>query len=139
MIIKLDTEAVMNNMKELCTQLLGQESYQQLRRCIDEFSVDEPSLQQYESFMEKHQHLQQYEEQGLEPPQNEIDDYEQAELALYDNDLIRRFLHAQRQFTQLHNAISQYFTKTVEYNRLPDAKELKTGGCGCGGNCGGNH
>jgi cell fate (sporulation/competence/biofilm development) regulator YlbF (YheA/YmcA/DUF963 family) len=134
---KLDTTAILEKMEELCTALLKQESYKELRLMIDQFSSDELAIQQYERFMDKQHFLQQKEQQELVLTQVETNDYQQEELALYDNSVIRKFLYAQREFSQLHSLISQYFTRTVEFDRLPKLSELKKDGCGCGGSCGG--
>ncbi|WP_372629984.1 YlbF family regulator [Cohnella sp.] len=139
MVIKLDGDPIMEKMKELCETLLGQAGYKELRDSIDHFASDESSLQQYERFMEKHQHLRHKEDADIELTSEEIADYEQEERALYDNSVIRKFLYAQREFGQLHDKISQYFTKTVELARLPEPGDLKKGDCGCGGSCGSGH
>ncbi|AOZ91917.1 YlbF family regulator [Paenibacillus crassostreae] len=135
-IIKMDSNVVLEKMKELCTDLLQQEGYKEMRQMIDQFASDEQSTKQYEQFIEKHHMMQQKESQGLELTEAEFKDYEQEESDLYKNDVIRKFLYAQREFSQLHSLVSQYFTKTIELDRVPEAKELKKGGCGCGGNCG---
>jgi len=86
--------------------------------------------------MTKHRAVQEKEQQNLELTQAEIEGYQQDEMALYENDVIRRFLYAQREFHHLHHRVSQYLMKTFEYGRLPAPNEWKHGGCGCGGNCG---
>lgn len=139
MIVNLETTAILEKMQELCTALLKQESYKELRLMIDQFASNEPAIDQYERFMEKQQLLHQKEQQELVLTDEEIHDHQQEELALYDNSVIRKFMYAQREFNQMHSLISQYFTKTVELNRLPESSELKKGGCGCGGSCGGDH
>jgi len=129
-------ELVTQKMQELCALLLEQESFKQLRQMIDDFAADEASVAQYEQFMYQHQALQQKEMQDEALSQAEMDEYEQEELALYDNDIIRKFLYAQREFSHMHQTVSNYFTKTVELNRLPEPSDFKKSACGCGGNCG---
>lgn len=137
MVVKMDTNAVLEKMEELCTALLKQEGYKEFRHMINQFASDENAVGQYERFMEKHQSMQQKEQQDMELTQTEINDFDQEERSLYDNSVIRGFLYAQREFSHLHNLVSQYFTKTIELNRLPEPGELKNkGGCGCGGSCG---
>jgi hypothetical protein len=67
--------------------------------------------------------------------------YERAEMQIYDNERIRQFIYAQREFNKLHDLISAYVIGTIELGRLPGKEELNThsGGCGCGGNCGCSH
>ena len=136
MLVKMDTDAIAGQMAELCKGLLEQEGYKAMRDMIDAFAADEDAVAQYERFMEQQQELQQKEEQGQELSPEEASAYEQAELALYGNDVIRQFMYAQREFTNLHQMVSKYVTMTIELDRLPEASELKKAGCGCGGSCG---
>ena len=138
-IVKLNKEPLMSKMQELCTILLQDEGYREMRAMIDEFAADEQATDQYERFMEMHQAMEQKESLDIELLESEIQHYEQAERALYDHPLIRRFLYAQREFSQLHQEISHYFTRSVELNRLPEKKELPKQTCGCGGSCSGGH
>lgn len=69
--------------------------------------------------------MQRKENQGLTLTETEVAEYQQEEAAIYANDVIRKFLYAQREFSQMHSLISQYFTKTVELDRLPESNELK--------------
>lgn len=139
MLVKLDTDAVASKMAELCSGLLEQEGYKAMRDMIDAFAANEDAVAQYERFMEQHLALQQKEELGQELSPEEATAYEQAELALYENDVIRQFMYAQREFSNLHQMVSKYFTMTVELDRVPEMSELKKAGCGCGGSCGAGH
>lgn len=136
MIVKMNTNAVLEKMAELCSALLQQDEYKELRQMIDQFTEDENAIEQYERFLENHRTLQQKDAQGLVRTEAEINDYEQEERALYNNDVIRRFLYAQKEFNQLHNSISKYFTTAIELNKIPETSEMQAGGCGCGGSCG---
>ncbi|MEO2207343.1 YlbF family regulator [Paenibacillus pabuli] len=138
-IVKMDKQAIMLKMEELCSVLLQDEGYREMREMIDQFAADEQATAQYEQFMEKHQALEEKERQHIELLTSEMQVYEQEERALYDHPLIRRFMYAQREFSQMHQQISQYFTKSVELNRLPKAGEVYKEACGCGGNCSSSH
>ncbi|WP_181151091.1 YlbF family regulator [Paenibacillus sp. PCH8] len=105
----------------------------------NEVAADEEATTQYERFMEKHQAIEEKERQTIELLASEIQVYEEEERALYDHPLIRRFIYAQREFSQLRQQISHYFTKSLELNRLPESTELGKEACGCGGSCSGNH
>lgn len=138
MIVKMDTDFVYGKMEELGAGLLEQEAYKELRASIDRFAADSEATAQYERFMELHRVLEEKERQEQETSETEMEIYDRQEQALYENEVIRKFLYAQREFSQLHNLVSQFFMKTVEFNRLPAKKEVAKGGCGCGGNCGGH-
>lgn len=139
MIVKLDTDSIMEQMEELCSGLLQQEAFKQLRSSIDQFAGDGQATAQYERFLEKHRSLEAMDRNNLEPTDEEMQEYDKEESALYDNEVIRKFLHAQREFIHLHDRVSQLFMKSIELNRLPEPKELKKGSCGCGGSCEGKH
>lgn len=139
MIVKLDTDFIMDSMESLCSELLKQSSYKELRQSISAFVTDEASMSQYERFLEHSNALQLKRQQNIELSPSEIESFEQEESALYDNEAIRKFLYAEREFTRLQNLVNLYFSKTLELNRLPLPGELKAGGCGCGGSCGSGH
>ena len=136
MLVKLDTDAVTGKLADLCAGLLEQEGYKSMRKMIDRFAGDVDAITQYERFTERQEALQQKEAQGQEPAPEEISAYEQAELALYENEVIRQFMYAQRELSQLHEMVSKYLSLTIELNRLPEPDELKKAGCGCGVSCG---
>nr|WP_145401275.1 YlbF family regulator [Paenibacillus xylanexedens] len=138
-VVKMDKQIIMHKMQELCSLLLQDQGYQEMRSMIDQFAADEEATEQYECFMAKHQALEEKKRQNIELLESEIKIYEQEERELYDHPLIRRFIYAQREFSQLHQQISHYFTKTVEINRLPEAKESGKETCGCGGSCTNHH
>lgn len=136
-VIKLDTDAVLQHMEQVCHALMGQQVYKELRQMITDFACEDASVVQYEQFMELQQNIQQKEQQGIQPSTQEIDQLEHMELKIYENQVIRQFLYARREITKIHDAVSQYFVKAVELNRLPRREELSLkSGCGCGGNCG---
>ncbi|HIW33771.1 MAG TPA: YlbF family regulator [Candidatus Paenibacillus intestinavium] len=138
MIVTLANQTLTDKMMELCTELLQQESYQSLRAMVDQFVKDEAAIQQYERFLRHQQALEQKEERQQKLTAEEISEYEQEEMALYDNPVIRKYLHAEAEFNKFHRFISQFYMKTIELQRLPELSELKKEGCGCGGSCGGH-
>lgn len=139
MIVKLDTDFIVDKMKALCSELLEQSAYKELRQSIATFVTDEPSMRQYERFMDLSQSLRQKEQQQIELSPAEAAAFESEEQAMYDNPMVRKFLYAEREFNRVHELVNLYFTKTLELNRLPEPGEWKAGGCGCGGNCGSGH
>jgi Protein of unknown function (DUF964). len=138
MIAKINTDAVLDQMKVLCTTLLEQEAYRELRSSIDRFAADSDAVKQYERFLDKHHTLQHKEDNELELEHDELEEYMKEEQALYDNASIRQFIHAQRELSNVHTLVSEYLMKTIELNRLPEPEEHQPKGCGCGGGCG-NH
>lgn len=106
---------------------------------FDEFVSDDEAVSRHERFMEEKNRLRSKQQAGLEWTREEIEAHEQEEYALYENPVIRRFLFAQRELSNLHQQISTYFVKAIELNRLPGPGDFEKGSCGCGGNCGSGH
>ncbi|WP_062106675.1 YlbF family regulator [Bacillus niameyensis] len=137
MMIKLDRDFVSEKMEGFCSELLEQEDFQALREMIENFAADQSAQDQYNQFVDQYEAYQQKDqEMGL--TEEEVAALEQAEMNLYESTVIREYLFAQREFSTIHDLISQYYQKTVELNRLPLPRELKKEGCGCGGACGGH-
>lgn len=139
MIVKLDTDFIMDKMEALCSELLEQISYKELRQSISTFVTDAASMRQYEQFLDLNHNIQLKEQQKIVLSPSEAEAFEQEERALYNNEVIRKFLYAEREFSRLQNLVNLYFTKTLELNRLPEPGELRADGCGCGGSCGSSH
>ena len=55
-VVKMDKEIIMHKMQELCSLLLQDEGYKEMRAMIDQFAADEQATEQYERFMEKIRH-----------------------------------------------------------------------------------
>ncbi|MCM3632758.1 YlbF family regulator [Paenibacillus camelliae] len=137
MIITLANQTLIDKVAELCKELLQQESYKSLRAMINQFVHDEEAVQQYKRFLQHQQELEQKEERE-QLTAEELRSYEQEEMALYENPVIRQYLYAEQEFGKLHRLMSQFYNKTIEFDRLPELSELKKEGCGCGGACGGH-
>lgn len=65
-VVKMDKQIIMHKMQELCSLLLQDEGYKEMREMIDQFAADEQATEQYERFMEKHQALEEKERQNIE-------------------------------------------------------------------------
>lgn len=138
MIVTLANQNLIDKIAELCNEVLQQEAYHSLRAMVEQFINDEEAVQQYERFL-KHQQMLEYKEaQHKQLSAEEISEYEQEELAIYNNPTIRKYLYAEQEFGKFHRLMSQFYTKTIELQRLPQLNELKKEGCGCGGSCGGH-
>lgn len=57
-VVKMDKQIIMHKMQELCSLLLQDQGYQEMRSMIDQFAADEEATEQYECFMAKHQALE---------------------------------------------------------------------------------
>lgn len=139
MIITFDYNEVFNKMSQLCGELLEQESYQKLRAMIDQFLNNEGAMEQYNEFLLMQEQLEHKENEQIPLTSEEIEAYERAEIAIYGNNVIRQYIYAVKEFEKIRHFANSFFTKTIELNRLPQMKELKKNGCGCGGACGGGH
>jgi cell fate (sporulation/competence/biofilm development) regulator YlbF (YheA/YmcA/DUF963 family) len=135
-ITKIDTEEIVQKTEELCQTIIGQNAFQDLRTMIDTFADNQEAIMQYERFMNKQNRLQQKQRTGEQLTQEEIEDFEQEDYNLFQNQTIRQFIYAQKEFERIHSLVSTYVVKSIELNRLPEEADFQSNGCGCGGNCG---
>jgi|SRR5581483_6543129 len=124
--------------KELCQAILDQAELRAARQRIQTFIADEKARTQYESVMARGQALQQKQQQSQPLSGDEISGFEKERDALLSNPVARGFLEAQEELHNVHDAINQYVSKTLELGRLPTDKEMENG-CGDGCGCGHNH
>ncbi len=125
-------EIVDEKMEELCTLLLEQPKYKELKQMIERFDADEPAIRQLEAFGETQQAMQAKERQGQALSREETEHFDREERALYGNAVIRQYLFARQEFANLQRWFGEYLGKTIEAGRLPKPKELPriTHGCG---------
>ena len=127
-----DFNVIIEKTENLCTLLLEQEAYKELRQMIEQFTVDEESNKQYERFVGKEQLRRQKLQQDLALTPEEYDDFNQEERALYENSVIRKYLYARKELDHLQHLIHQYLTKTIDLGRIPRPNEIDKISRGCG-------
>jgi cell fate (sporulation/competence/biofilm development) regulator YlbF (YheA/YmcA/DUF963 family) len=128
---------VIQKTRELCQTILDQPGYQEMRRAIQDFLGHGESVAQYQRLCDKQDVLNEKQEQGLNLTDAEISEFEKEEELFLSNPVAAGFVEAQRQMQNIEKTITQLVRKTFELNRLPEASDLKSGGCGCGsGSCG---
>lgn len=124
MVVKVNTTEMMEKMQEVSSALLKQDDFIQLREMIEEFNKDHESIKQYEEYIARQDSLHQKEQQGVCLSHKETKEFKQKEAALYRNEVIRKFIFAKQEFSKIHELVSQYFVKTIEFNRLPELDEI---------------
>lgn len=137
MTILAEDSAVILKTKELCAQIASDPSFLKLQANVERFLSDDAARLQYQSVHERGEELHHKQHAGVELGASEIREFESARDALFENEIARDFLSAQRELEGLQKEISKYVGGTIELGRLPTAEELADkGGC-CGGNGGG--
>lgn len=135
MSVNLTNDTILSKTEELCQAILDHPSFQELIHMIDTFFATPEAMAQYEQLVNKQRELQAKEQSGEPISRQEIEQFKEEEYLLFQNEIIRQFMYAQKQFEEIHNDISQRVIKTIELGRLPVAEDFNTGSCGCGGNC----
>jgi cell fate (sporulation/competence/biofilm development) regulator YlbF (YheA/YmcA/DUF963 family) len=134
---KPDLAEITLKLEDLCTTILNQPAYKELKKMVEDFLADDNAMKQYNGLFNKQRTLQQRQQSGLQLTQADIDDFEQDRYNLYSNPVTRDFMYAQQEFDKVQSLVGRYLVKTIELDRLPTEEELEdTGGCGCGGSCG---
>jgi len=137
MSIVAEDSAVIVKTKELCAQIASDPSFLKLQADVERFLGDDSARLQYQSVHERGEELHHKQHAGVELGASEIREFESARDALFENEIARDFLSAQRELETLQKEIGKYVGSTIELGRVPTAEELsdKGGGC-CGGGCG---
>jgi len=128
---------VISKTKELCAQIASDPSFLKLQADVERFLSDDSARLQYQSVHERGEELHHKQHAGVELGASEIREFESARDALFENEVARDFLSAQRELETLQKEIAKYVGGTIELGRVPTAEDLEDkGGC-CGGNSGG--
>ncbi|MES2924848.1 MAG: YlbF family regulator [Verrucomicrobiota bacterium] len=123
--------------KELCAQIASDPSFLKLQANVERFLSDDSARLQYQSVHERGEELHHKQHAGVELGAAEIREFESARDALFENEIAREFLSAQRELETLQKEIAKYVGSTIENGRVPTAEDLEDkGGC-CGGHGGG--
>jgi cell fate (sporulation/competence/biofilm development) regulator YlbF (YheA/YmcA/DUF963 family) len=137
MSILAEDSAVIAKTKELCAHIASDPSFIKLQADVERFLADDGARLQYQSVHERGEELHHKQHAGVELGATEIREFESAREALFENEIARDFLSAQRELETLQKQIGKYVGSTIELGRVPTADELADkGGC-CGGGGGG--
>ena len=137
MSIVAEESPVIVKTKELCAQIASDPSFLKLQANVERFLSDDSARLQYQSVHERGEELHHKQHAGVELGASEIREFESARDALFENEVARDFLSAQRELETLQKEIAKYVGSTIELGRVPTAEDLEDkGGC-CGGNSGG--
>jgi cell fate (sporulation/competence/biofilm development) regulator YlbF (YheA/YmcA/DUF963 family) len=137
MSILAEDSAVISKTKELCAQIASDPLFVKLQADVERFLADDGARLQYQSVHERGEELHHKQHAGVELGATEIREFESAREALFENEIARDFLSAQRELETLQKQIGKYVGSTIELGRVPTADELvDKGGC-CGGGGGG--
>ncbi len=137
MSIVAEDSAVIVKTKELCAQIASDPSFLKLQANVERFLNDDSARLQYQSVHERGEELHHKQHAGVELGAVEIREFESARDALFENEIARDFLSAQRELEGLQKLIGKYVGATIELGRVPSAEDLEDkGGC-CGGSGGG--
>jgi cell fate (sporulation/competence/biofilm development) regulator YlbF (YheA/YmcA/DUF963 family) len=138
MSIVAEESAVIVKTKELCAQIASDPSFLKLQAQVERFLSDDAARLQYQSVHERGEELHHKQHAGIELGAAEIRDFENARDALFENEIARDFMAAQRELETLQKEIGKYVGTTIELGRVPTADDLaSTGGGCCGGGGGG--
>ncbi len=132
-----EDSAVISKTKELCAEIASDPSFIKLQADVERFLQDDAARLQYQSVHERGEELHQKQHAGIELGAAEIREFESARDALFENEIAREFLSAQRELEGLQKEIAKYVSSTIENGRVPSAEDLvESGGCCGGGGCG---
>lgn len=132
-----EDSAVISKTRELCAEIASDPLFLKLQASVERFLTDDAARLQYQSVHERGEELHHKQHAGIELGAAEIREFETARNALFENEIAREFLSAQRELEALQKEISKYVSSTIENGRVPSAEDLMESGGGCCGGGGG--
>ncbi len=127
--------SIQAKLEDLCRTIVSDPSFEGARLRVEKFLIDDGAKAQYALVSEAGEHLQHQQTQGMELPEAEVAEFERNREVLLANPVARNFIDAQEEIHELEESIEKFVSKTLELGRLPEASELKGGGCGHGCGC----
>ncbi len=133
-----EDSAVIFKTRELCAEIAKDSTFLKLQADVERFLKDDAARLQYQSVHERGEELHHKQHAGIELAAGEIREFEAARDALFENEIARDFLSAQRELEALQKEIGKYIGSTIENGKVPTAEDLAESGGGCcgGGGCG---
>jgi cell fate (sporulation/competence/biofilm development) regulator YlbF (YheA/YmcA/DUF963 family) len=130
--------SVIEKTKELCAEIVADPTFRQHQASVERFLADDAARLQYQSVHERGEDLANKQRAGIELGKSELREFEAARDALFENEVARNFLSAQRELENLQAEIGRYIGATIELGRVPNEDEVTDSGGGCcgGGSCG---
>lgn len=131
-----EQSAIIAKTKELCAEIVADASFRANQAKVERFLADDAARLQYQSVHEKGEDLGHKQRAGIELGSAEIKDFEAARDALFQNEIARDFLEAQRELEGLQAEIAKYVGATIELGRVATEDDISSSGGCCGGGCG---
>lgn len=135
MSILSEDSSVISKTKDLCAQIVAEPRFKELQGRVERFLDDDAARLQYQSVHERGEELHHKQHSGVELGASEIREFEAARDALFNNEVARNFLEAQRELESIQQTIGKYVGMTLELGRVPESEDFAEGEDGC---CGGN-
>ncbi|MGC4015262.1 MAG: YlbF family regulator [Luteolibacter sp.] len=137
MSILSEDSSVISKTKELCAQIVAEPRYKELQNQVERFLDDDASRLQDQSVHERGEELHQKQHAGVQLGAAEIREFESARDALFQNEIARGFLEAQRELESIQQTIGKYIGMTLELGRVPESEDFAEAEDGCCGGHGG--
>ena len=138
-----ESSALWVRTRELCESIIDDPQVAEWRLQVERFLDDDSARLQYQSVHERGEELHHKQHAGVELGSQEIREFELAREALFENEVARGFIDAQRQLEGVRREIDRYLSLTIELGRVPTEDDIAeaSGGCcgGGGGGCGCSH
>ena len=133
------TEAttIEDKVKELCQFVVDDPEFGAAREKISTFLTDKDAQTVYRAVHEKGQALHQMQQQGAQPSDTDIAEFESLKEAAVANDVTAAFMDAEGEMNEIFGTVTKYLQKTLQEGKVPEASDFESseccneGGCGC--------
>ncbi|CAN5121802.1 hypothetical protein BH23VER1_BH23VER1_33780 [soil metagenome] len=121
--------------RELCQSILDDPSFTQAHAQIESFLADDRAQAAYQAWREKGQELQRMGQEGLQPNDADLQQFESLKQSVLSNPVAAAFIEAEGALNEIFGSVTKLVQKTLQLGRMPADEDLAESGC-CGGSGG---
>ena len=134
--LELEQETpVIQKTKELCSTILSQPGYEEIKDSITTFLENDEARGMYEELCDKQEELSGKQQAGAPVTAEEEAAFAEMENKFVSMPIAANFIKAQQDMDKMEKAVSSYVRKTFELGRVPTNDDFQSGGCGSGCGC----
>ncbi len=122
--------------KELCQSILDDPQFAEAHANIETFLADEGAQSVYQAWREKGQELHRMGHEGLQPNDDDLDQFQTLKEAVMTNRVAADFMESENSLNEIFGTVTKMVQKTLQLGRMPTDEDMVESGC-CGGSGGG--
>jgi cell fate (sporulation/competence/biofilm development) regulator YlbF (YheA/YmcA/DUF963 family) len=133
----LEGITIEDKVRELCQFVVEDSQFVEGREKITTFLADDDAQALYRAVHDKGHALHQMQNEGAQPSESDISEFEGLKEAAVANAVTAAFMDAEGEMNEIFGTVTKYLQKTLQTGEVPTAAEFEDseccneGGCGC--------